>query len=403
MKNCFVSADLMIPVTDHMERWAVIACDQFTSDRAYWKTVEEQVGDHPSAYHLMLPEAYLEGSNDERIRMIHQKMDSCLSAEVLRVWPDSFVYVERTLQDGSIRQGIVGVMDLEAYSFTKDPSALLLATEQTVLERIPPRMAIREGAAMELSHVIVFCNDPMDRIMSCVGQMKDRLPKAYDFDLMQGGGHISGWLLCDDHRSKLQQVLDDYVSGCNGAACYLVADGNHSLATAKQCYEKLKAKDAAAAVRSPARFAMVELENIHSASISFEPIHRIITQVDVQKFFMDLQSICVEGGFPIRWVSGQQQGTVQLRVPEGKLPLAVFQDYLDSWLCDNEAQIDYIHDDDALICLAQENCSVGFFMPTIDKDQMFSYVVSGSILPRKAFSLGHAAEKRYYLEGRKII
>jgi len=125
--------------------------------------------------------------------------------------------------------------------------------------------------------------------------------------------------------------------------------------------------------------------------------------VDVQKFFMDLQSICVEGGFPIRWVSGQQQGTVQLRVPEGKLPLAVFQDYLDSWLCDNEAQIDYIHDDDALICLAQENCSVGFFMPTIDKDQMFSYVVSGSILPRKAFSLGHAAEKRYYLEGRKII
>lgn len=404
MDNCFIPADLLLPDAQNMQRWAVIACDQYTSDMAYWDQVAEFVSDHPSTLNMILPEAHLSKSNQKTIQAIHKTMNQYLSEDILTCYYDSYIYVERTLLNDSVRQGIVGAIDLEKYSFTKDPTAMVLATEKTVLERIPPRMAVRNGAAMEFSHVIVFCNDPMDDIMSYVAGMKDKLTKVYDFDLMQGGGHIAGWLLDGEYTAALQNVLQDYVSSNENAGCYLVADGNHSLATAKSCYEKIKnCMTDEDADSCPARYAMVELENIHSPVISFEPIHRIITHADCQKLLADLQAACDDNGYPFSWVSGTKRGEIRLIVPADQLPLAVFQDFLDEWLMNNSAEIDYIHDDDALISLAQQENTIGFLMPVIDKNDMFSYVASGKTLPRKAFSLGHADEKRYYLEGRKIL
>jgi len=400
MQNSFLPADIVLPKDADVQKWAVIACDQFTSDIAYWNRVRDYVGDSPSALHMILPEAELETKTEDTINRINDTMLQYLHDDVFVHYPQCFIYVERTLVDGSIRKGIVGAVDLEEYDYHPYSKAKIRATEQTVLERIPPRVEIRKGAAIELSHIIVFCDDTRFSLIEPIAEKLMHLKKLYDFDLMENGGHISGWLIDEKTSAELKESIHQYEALNPGEARYLVADGNHSLATAKHCYEACKQNDPAKDY--PCRYAMIELENIHSPAICFEPIHRIMTQIDPDRLLKDMETVCEPNGCPITWVSGDRRGVVHLALHKNELPIAAMQRFLDKWMDVNGGVIDYIHDDDALVSLASNEQTVGFLMPGMNKSELFTYVAAGNILPRKTFSLGHAVEKRYYLEGRLI-
>lgn len=402
MRDCFQPADLLLPAGEAYDKWAVIACDQFTSDKAYWGRVEAFVGDAPSTLRLVLPEIYLEENAAQRIGQIADNMAAYQKNGVFKVYPDSFVYVERTLLDGSVRPGIVGMIDLEQYHYDPARKPAIGATEQTVLERIPPRIAVRREAAIEFPHVILFCNDAQDSVVEPVRQKKDQLPKLYDFMLMEDGGHISGWLISGDDAAQLQESIGTYLSASQGSAL-LVADGNHSLVTAKCWYEELKEKNPGMDLSDhPARYALVELENILDKSVVFEPIHRVLFDIDPDALLEDLSAISAPGGAPVQWVIGQRKGVVNLNVPQGELTVSVLQKFLDKWLSENGGKIDYIHDTDAVEALAAQDKTIGLMLPVFDKSELFAFGASGKILPRKTFSLGHGREKRYYLEGRRI-
>lgn len=402
MNCCFRSSDIMLPSGVPYEKWSVIACDQFTSDSDYWKRVESRVGNTPSTLHLVLPEIYLEQNAAQRIEQIAANMRQYQANGTFSVYKDSFVYVERTLLDGSVRPGIVGMIDLEQYHYDPAQKPAIGATEQTVLERIPPRIAVRREASIEFPHVILFCNDTQERIITPLRQKKDCFSKVYDFMLMEDGGHIAGWLITGAHAQALQQSITQYLDNCVGSAL-LVADGNHSLVTAKCWYEELKKNHPEMDLSAhPARYALVELENILDSSVVFEPIHRVIFETDPEKLLSDLGSISKPGGSPIRWTSGGRSGVVYLNVPTGELTVSVLQDYLDRWLKKNAGKIDYIHDADAVEKLSAGPGSIGLMLPVFDKSELFAFGASGKILPRKTFSLGHGREKRYYMEGRRI-
>ncbi len=402
MKSSFIPANILLPKEAAYEKWSVIACDQFTSDREYWDRVEKSTQDVPSTFKLVFPEIDLENEPQKRIKKISETMSSYISDDVFQEYPAAFVYVERTLLNGSIRPGIVGMVDLEQYHYDPSHKPAIGATEQTVLERVPPRIAVRAEAALEFPHIILFCNDSKDTLINPLAAMKEQLPKLYDFDLMEGGGHISGWLISGEQAEKLLDKIQCYQDSAKGTA-FLVADGNHSLVTAKCWYEEVKknnpGKDMSA---HPARYALVELENILDPSIDFEPIHRVIFETDTRKLLADMQSICAPGGCPVSWLIGKEAGTVYLDVPDGELPVAVLQKFLDEWLKVNHGKIDYVHDTDAVEALAAQDNTVGLLLPVFDKAALFAFGAAGKILPRKTFSLGHGREKRYYLEGRKI-
>lgn len=402
MHQSFRTTDILIPQIHEFDKWAVIACDQFTSDRGYWDRVAEKVGNAPSTYHMVFPEIDLENSPEDRIVKINDNMVNYVQDSLFTVYPNSFIYVERTLLDGSIRPGLVGAVDLEQYHYDPKMKPSVGATEQTVLERVPPRIAVRRNAELEFSHVILFCNDMNDVIIHTVQNMKDQLPKVYDFMLMEQGGHIAGWLVSGEHAKTVQSLIDRYAADAKGTP-FLVADGNHSLVTAKTWYEELKQKHQDLDLSDhPARYAMVELENIQDPSILFEPIHRVIFETDTKKLLDDMQSISSVDGTPITWIVGEQKGTISIRVPEGLLPIAVLQEFLDRWLKENAGKIDYVHDNDAVVQLAKQDNTLGLLLPVFDKKELFEFGATGHILPRKTFSLGHGREKRYYLEGRKI-
>lgn len=412
MMNVFRSADILLPQGVELERWAVIACDQFTSDMEYWRRVRQTAGDGPSTVHMILPEAEL-GSQDEAatVKRINATMDNYLTEGVLRTYPDAYVYVERTLQDGSVRPGLVGMVDLEHYDPTPGSDSMIRATEKTVMERIPPRQRVRKDASVELPHVLMLCDDDGKVLIEPIAEIRDRLPLLYDLELMEQGGHIRGWLLQGEDARAFDRRLEAYSQtvgekypDLSGAQVLLaVGDGNHSLATAKSCYEALKAADPDADLSGhPARWSLVELENIHDPSLVFEPIHRILMDVDVDKLLEDIRSICAEGGHPVQWIVGDRKGTLYLDRAKGELAVAVLQPFLDNWLRENGGQIDYIHGDEEVCELAQDERAVGFLLPPMEKHQLFRGVISGGSLPRKTFSMGHAREKRYYMEGRKI-
>lgn len=410
--NVFKSADILLPQNVELERWSVIACDQFTSDPAYWRRVREAAGDGPSTIHMILPEAEL-GSADEAgaVESINAAMERYLQEGVFRVYPDAYVYVERTLSDGSVRPGLVGVVDLECYDYGHGSVSAIRATEKTVLERIPPRQRVRKDAAIELPHVLMLCDDDRMTLIEPIRQIRDTLPKLYDFELMEQGGRIRGWLVqgenaraFDGRLADFSMTVDAKYADLPGASVLLaVGDGNHSLATAKSCYEALKAANPGVDLSDhPARYSLVELENIHDPSLVFAPIHRIITKVDAKKLLADLSAVCAGDGYAVGWVIGEQTGTVYLDRAKGELAVAVLQEFLDKWLAENEGQIDYIHGDEEVRDLARQDGAIGFLLPPMEKHQLFRGVISGGALPRKTFSMGHAREKRYYLEGRRI-
>ena len=410
--NPFVRADILLPKDVELERWSVIACDQFTSDPAYWQRVRKTAGEGPSTIHLILPEAELGSvSEADAVQAINTAMEGYLRENVFALYPDSYVYVERTLSDGSVRPGLIGVVDLEQYDYHHGSVSPIRATEKTVLERIPPRQRVRKDAALELPHVLMLCDDDRRQLIEPITAIRDSLPKLYDFELMEQGGHIRGWLvngkIADDFDVRLTQFCADvgekYADLPGASVLLAVGDGNHSLATAKSCYEALKAAHPDEDLSNhPARYSLVELENIHDPSQAFAPIHRIVTNVNAEKLLKDVSEICAPDGYTVQWVVGDKSGSVCLDKKKGELAVAVLQEFLDRWLAENEGEIDYIHGDDEVCALARQDNAVGFLLPVMEKHQLFRGVISGGALPRKTFSMGHAREKRYYLEGRKI-
>ena len=410
--NIFMPADILLPREELLPRWPVIACDQFTSDPAYWNRVREFTKDVPSAMHLILPEAEL-GTEDEeqKVASIHEAMERYIKEGYLRLFPNSYIYVERTLQNGMIRPGLIGAVDLEHYDYRHDSTSLIRATEKTVLERIPPRQRVRRGAALELPHVMMLCDDEKMQLIEPIGAVKDSLLKLYELDLVEDGGHIVGYLVdgaaadaFDERLASYAGTLEDKYPDLRGAKVLLaVGDGNHSLATAKSCYEEMKlAHPGEDLSNHPARYALVELENIHDPSQQFEPIHRVVMHTDAEKLLHDLETICQPGGYPVTWIMGDQRGTLELSRDLGELDVAVLQNFLDEWLQENPGVTDYIHGDAEVADLAKQKNTLGLLLQPMGKSQLFRGVIAGGILPRKTFSMGHAREKRYYLEGRKI-
>ena len=411
--NAFLPADILLPKTDAMEKWAVIACDQFTSDQDYWDRVRKNAEGAVSTINLILPEAELGTEKEaEHTAAINATMAKYMADDVFETYRNSLVYVERTLENGSIRQGLVGMVDLDAYDVSTGAVSPIRATERTVPERIPPRQRVRRDAPIELPHILMLCDDHKKQLIEPIGEKKDTLKKLYDFDLMEDGGHITGWLVEGKDIDAFNAVLADYTAhidekyvGLKGVPMvFAVGDGNHSLATAKSCYEELKAAHPGEDLSShPARYALVELENIHADSQVFEPIHRVVFNTDAKKLLKTLEeTYCAEGGFPVKWFIGEESGTITLDRAKSELAVGALQSFLDGYLKENEGEVDYIHDDDALIDLAKKENAIGFLLPAMEKSQLFRGVIADGILPRKTFSMGHSREKRYYIEGRKI-
>lgn len=390
----------------------MIACDQFTSDPDYWKRVRAFVGSAPSTLHMILPEAELERPGlQDAIAGIHETMRRMLSEARFCEYPASYLYVERTMLNGAVRRGIVGAVDLEQYDYHPGSKSPIRATERTVLERVPPRQAVRQGAALEFPHVLMLCDDSEHALIEPVSAQKEQLPKVYEFDLMEGGGHIAGWLLqgsaAEAFSRRMEQYSkrfgEKYQKEAGAPVALAVGDGNHSLAAAKSCYEALKAAAPGSDFSGhPSRWALVELENIHDPALEFTPIHRILSGVDVNALLSDLQGWCAPGGYSVNWRSGEKYGTIYLDRSRGALAAAVLQDFLDGWLDLHPGTMDYIHGEDVLSALAAKEGNLGFFLPPLEKKQLFPSVIAGGTLPRKTFSMGHDREKRYYLEGRKI-
>lgn len=411
-KNCFLPADILLPKNCEMEKWAVVACDQFSSQPEYWQAVAELVSDAPSTLKLILPESALGSEKEsESIEQINKTMQDYIDNDVFETYKDSYIYMERTMENGTVRSGLVGKIDLEAYDFSAGSSSQIRATEKTDVERVKPRVRVRVNAGLELPHVMVLLDDSEKCLIEPIAAMKSELKKVYDFDTMQNGGAIKGWLvdgvLATAFGERLEKYAENigekYIGLAGTPMVFAMGDGNHSLATAKACYEKLKEENPEQDFSNhPARYALVELGNIHEEAQSFEPIHRIIMNTEPAKIMEMIKPYTAETGYEIKWFIGQESGTIYLDKNRSELAIGVLQPFIDDYLAENEGEIDYIHGDAVVAELAKKENSIGFLLPTMEKSQLFRGVISDGVLPRKTFSMGHAHEKRYYLECRAI-
>lgn len=392
----FMPADILLPKKD-FEKWAVVACDQFTSEADYWKAVEENVGDAPSALRITLPEIYLEeGDTEKRIADINVTMEKYLEDGVFEEYKDAMIYVERTQSDGTVRHGIVGAVELCDYDYRKGSKALIRATEQTVIERIPPRVKIRKDASVELPHVLLLTDDPEKTVIEPIKAVKDKLTVAYDFDLMQGGGHIKGWFLRPEDIERIGLAVNALCDGKDDKMMFAVGDGNHSLATAKECSNLSDSW--------LAKSALVEVVNIHDDSIQFEPIYRVLFGVKPEAVIHQLcADLGTDGEDYQKFICcfGDEECELRLK-PTSKLPVGTLQTWLDDYIKKNNVKIDYIHGEDVVRNLSKEEGNLGFIFDGMRKDELFPAVLGDGSLPRKTFSMGHAADKRYYIEARKI-
>ncbi len=398
MSKYFYPCDFLLPKSN-FEKWAVVACDQYTSEPEYWQEVENFVGDEPSAFNLILPEAYLKSDNSARIEKINKTMKEYIENGVFDTVENSMIYLEREVTDGKIRKGVLGLIDLDEYSYEKDSSSLIRATEATVLERIPPRVMIRKGAALEMPHIMLLIDDPSETVIEPLSEKCDSFTKVYDFDLMQNSGHIKGYALNSETIAFIQEALAKLVENSDDKFLFAVGDGNHSLATAKECYNADKENNS--------RYAMVEVVNIHDYSLEFEPIYRVVFGVKPGELLNDFVATLggeYEGTDAQKFTRVFGNETREISVKgTGKLAVATLQTYLDDYLKKNtDVKIDYIHGDDVVKDLSKKPNTVGFLLPTMQKGELFSTVVYDGALPRKTFSMGEAAEKRYYLEARLL-
>lgn len=399
-------ADILLP-KNNFEKWSVVACDQFTSDRKYWADAEKAVGDAPSTLKITLPEIYLEdGDTEERISKINSEMKNYLENSVFNEYNDAIIYIERTQPDGKVRRGIIAAVDLEAYDYNRNSTSLIRATEGTVLERIPPRVKIRKDAPIELPHVMLLVDDKANTVIGPLNEQKNSYTKLYDFDLMLGGGHITGYLLDEASKQSVIKAAEALCGDEEHPLLFAVGDGNHSLATAKECYEQLKkTMSPEAAAKHPARYALAEIVNIHDDALEFEPIYRVIFGVKPKEVLEAIKTRFPQdtANTVIQYTYEGKQGNIRIDIPADKLSTGVIQDFIDDYIKSHSgAKVDYIHGINDVIELSKSENTIGFLYEGIGKDTLFSSVKATGALPRKTFSMGEARDKRYYLEARKI-
>lgn len=399
------SCDILVPNNCDHQKWSVVACDQFTSERGYWKKLEDFVGGADSTLKLIFPEAYLEDSDkDERIDNINRTMKEYLDGGVFKTLKDSFIVCKRTTASGISRLGIVLAVDLEDYCFTHPSNAYIRSTEGVVLDRIPPRLKIRQDAPVELPHIMLLIDDRKHSVIEPIWAAREGLEKVYDFDLNMGGGHLEGYridsqIVIDEFEKYVDSVQDLYGTGKNDFI-FAVGDGNHSLATAQAHWNRIKEglTDAQKAVH-PARFALCEVENLHDDGIVFEPIHRFV--FGVGEDFIRYMQANLSGEKEVK--AFDKNGEYVLNVDRiGAKAIKDIQSAIDEYLKAHGGTVDYIHGIEHLKDVASRNDGVAIAMPKIEKEELFDYVLKNGTLCRKAFSMGEAEEKRYYFEAKKI-
>ncbi len=417
--TAFHSADILIPKDCDMHKWSVIACDQYTSEPEYWDEVSATVGNAPSTLNLILPELYLEQDGvAQRIDNIHTAMDKYMADGVFTEYKDAMVYVERIQSNGILRQGIVGAIDLEKYDFSKGSTSEVRATEATVIERIPPRIKVRQGAPLELPHIMILIDDPDNTVIEPLAKTVSDDSKLYDFELMQKGGSIKGWLVDKSAQENIDKALcaladpDTFCKKYNlsntPVLLYAMGDGNHSLATAKEFYEQLKKANPDKDLSNhPARYALAEIVNLHSDALKFEAIHRLVFDVDCDKLINELTAALElsETKTSDQYVICSCKGTekkLYINKKSSNLSVGSLQNFLDGYIKANGGKIDYIHGADTVKSLAEKHNGIAFILPDMDKSQLFPTVIKDGALPRKTFSMGHAEDKRFYIEARKI-
>ena len=418
MKIPFRAGNILIPKKTDMTKWSVVACDQYTSEPEYWNEVTKIVGDAPSTLNLTLPEIYLEESDvNERIKRINENMNKLLAEDFFNELEDSMIYLERTQSDGKVREGLMGIVDLEDYSYEVGSQTLIRATEKTVIERIPPRVKVREKAKLELPHIMILIDDEKKDIIESLKNKVTETDVVYDFDLMKNGGHIKGYKLngevINEINTKLENLADkDYFEKKynvydKGILLFAMGDGNHSLATAKACYENLKkTMSEEEYLNHPARYALVELVNLHSSALEFEAINRVVFDVDSKKLVEELTkyyTINEKGnGQEFELITSNGVKKLYIENPKSNIAVGSIQIFLDEYLKNNSGKIDYIHGDDVTKELTLKGNNVGFIFKPMKKEELFRTVILDGALPRKTFSMGHSYDKRYYLEARKI-
>ncbi|MBQ3298399.1 MAG: DUF1015 domain-containing protein [Bacilli bacterium] len=418
MKVPFKAGNILIPKDADMYKWCVVACDQYTSEPDYWNEVKNIVGDDPSTLNLTLPEIYLEDDDvEDKIKKINETMKEYIDNDLFTEYSNSMIYLERTQNDGKVREGLMGIVDLEDYSYEKGSQTLIRATEKTVIERIPPRMKVRENALLELPHIMILIDDEKKDIIESLKNKVTDSDVVYDTDLMQKGGHIKGYKLSDEVANEVIEKLGELADKDNfekkydvtdkGVLLFAMGDGNHSLATAKACYEKLKeSMSEEEYLNHPARYALVELVNLHSSALEFEAIHRVIFDTDVEDLVKSLNeyyTINEDGnGQKFELITKDYDKTLYIENPKSNIAVGSIQMFLDEYLANHQGKIDYIHGDDTTKEMASKEGNVGIIFDAMSKGDLFKTVILDGALPRKTFSMGHAHDKRFYLEARKI-
>lgn len=407
--HIFKPADILLPDCD-MHKWSVVACDQFTSEPEYWHAVRELVGNAPSTLHMILPEAELGEKNPEtESTKLNETMRRYYSEGIFKTYADSYIYLERRLASGSVRRGIVGAFDLEAYDWSEGTRSPIRATEFTVEDRLPPRVGIRRNAPLEMPHIMIFMDDPENTVFSAV----EKGARVYDFELMQNGGSISGWLVSDTEKladavyalGSEAELKKKYASSDN-AIVFAMGDGNHSLAAAKLHWQEIK-KTLSETEREthPARYALAELVNIHDDAITFEPIHKVIFNTDASEFLAAAKAHFAEhigSGRRVDFMT--KDGTETLEIGEmtiGRL-IGECEEFCKAYTEKHGGYIDYIHGDEQCAEMSSRSGCAGILLPRMEKSELFTSVMSSGPFPKKSFSIGHGNDKRYYLECRKI-
>ncbi len=419
--NIFSPADILIPEGIDVNKWSVVACDQYTSEPQYWEKVSKHVGDAKSTLNIMYPEIYLnEPDFEDRIKNINKNMDTYLEECFLKENTNSIIYVERTLANGSVRRGLMGKVDLECYDYMKGSTSLIRATEGTVLERIPPRVKIRENASLEMPHIMLLVDDPDKKIIEPLADKKCNFKVVYDTELMMNSGSIKGYAIDDDAKENIDNILLSMLNKDNFNKKYSVADkeillfavgdGNHSLATAKACYENYKKEVGEEKAKNSAkRYALIELVNLHDESLQFEPIHRVVFDIDTNDFIKELSSAytieksdSIDNPYSFEIITKDTRECFTIKNPDMNLTVGCIQKFIDAYLEGKKGYVDYIHGANVVNDLSKEENNLGIILKGMDKSDLFKTVILDGALPRKTFSMGEAEDKRFYLETRKI-